>query len=52
MSIRGKVAIVGVGMIPFGELFHKSFEDMLREWLPHRQRRDEERSAWRSVWGL
>lgn len=31
MSIRGKVAIIGVGMIPFGELFHKSFEDMVQE---------------------
>jgi acetyl-CoA C-acetyltransferase len=31
MSIRGKVAIIGVGMIPFGELFHKGLEDMIQE---------------------
>jgi acetyl-CoA C-acetyltransferase len=31
MSIRGKVAVIGVGMIPFGELFHKSFVDMIQE---------------------
>ena len=31
MSIRGKVAVIGVGMIPFGELFHKSFVDMMQE---------------------
>ena len=31
MSIRGKVAIIGVGMIPFGELFNKSFFDMIQE---------------------
>ncbi len=31
MSLRGKVAIIGVGMIPFGELFEKSFNDMVQE---------------------
>ncbi|MCX5992367.1 MAG: thiolase family protein, partial [Chloroflexi bacterium] len=31
MSIRGKVAIIGVGMIPFGELFHKGLENMIQE---------------------
>lgn len=31
MSIRGKVAIIGVGMIPFGEHFEKSLEDMAQE---------------------
>ncbi len=30
-SIRGKVAIIGVGMIPFGEHFEKSMEDMAQE---------------------
>jgi len=29
--MRGKVAIIGVGMIPFGELFEKSLEDMAAE---------------------
>ena len=29
--MRGKVAVVGVGMIPFGELFEKSFPDMVQE---------------------
>jgi acetyl-CoA C-acetyltransferase len=31
MSLRGKVAIVGMGMIPFGEHYEKSFEWMLEE---------------------
>lgn len=31
MSVRGKVAIIGVGMIPFGELFHKGLETMIQE---------------------
>ena len=31
MSVRGKVAIVGVGLIPFGELFHKGLESMIQE---------------------
>ena len=31
MSIKGKVAIIGVGMIPFGELYEKSLEDMAQE---------------------
>jgi len=35
--MRGKVAIIGVGMIPFGELFEKSLEDMAAEAsLDHR----------------
>ncbi|MFC1943937.1 thiolase family protein, partial [Chloroflexota bacterium] len=29
--MRGKVAIIGAGMIPFGELFEKSFNDMVQE---------------------
>lgn len=29
--MRGKVAVIGVGMIPFGELFEKSFQDMVQE---------------------
>ena len=29
--MRGKVAIVGVGMIKFGELFHMSFDDQIQE---------------------
>jgi acetyl-CoA C-acetyltransferase len=29
--MRGKVAVIGVGMIPFGELFEKSLEDMAQE---------------------
>jgi acetyl-CoA C-acetyltransferase len=29
--MRGKVAIIGVGMIPFGELFEKSLETMAQE---------------------
>lgn len=34
MSLRGKVAVVGTGMIPFGELFEKSFFDMAQEaWM-------------------
>ncbi len=28
---RNKVAIIGAGMIPFGELFDKSWEEMLEE---------------------
>ena len=31
MSIRGKVAVIGVGLIPFGELFHKGLETMIQE---------------------
>jgi acetyl-CoA C-acetyltransferase len=31
MSIRGKVAIVGAGMIPFGEWYDKSLETMTQE---------------------
>jgi len=31
MSIRGKVAIVGAGMIPFGEWHDKSLETMAQE---------------------
>ena len=31
MSIRGKVAIISVGMIPFGELFHKGLETMIQD---------------------
>ncbi len=30
-SLRKKVAIIGAGMIAFGELFEKSFEDMIEE---------------------
>ncbi|MHA1709048.1 MAG: thiolase domain-containing protein [Candidatus Baldrarchaeia archaeon] len=30
-SLRNKVAVVGAGMIPFGEHYDKSFEDMLAE---------------------
>ncbi len=30
-SFRGKVAIIGAGMITFGELFEKSFETMIEE---------------------
>jgi len=29
--MRGKVAVIGVGMIPFGEHFHKSLETMVQE---------------------
>lgn len=29
--MRGKVAIIGAGMIPFGELFEKGLEDMAQE---------------------
>ncbi|MBI4362965.1 MAG: thiolase family protein [Euryarchaeota archaeon] len=28
MSLRSRVAIVGAGMVPFGELFEQSYEDM------------------------
>jgi len=30
-SLRGRVAIVGAGMIPFGELYELSLEDMIEE---------------------
>ena len=30
-TIRNKVAVVGAGTIPFGELYDKSFEDMMSE---------------------
>jgi len=29
--MRGKVAVVGAGMIPYGELFDKSFNDMVQQ---------------------
>ena len=29
--MRGKVAVIGVGMIKFGELFDKSLENMVQE---------------------
>jgi acetyl-CoA C-acetyltransferase len=29
--MRGKVAVIGVGMIRFGELFEKSLENMIQE---------------------
>jgi len=30
-EFRGKVAVIGVGMIPFGELFEMSFSDMVQQ---------------------
>jgi len=30
-EFRGKVAVIGVGMIPFGELFEMSFADMVQQ---------------------
>lgn len=31
MSVRNKVAVVGAGVIPFGELYDKSYEEMVSE---------------------
>ena len=30
-KMRGKVAVIGVGMIKYGELFHMSLENMIQE---------------------